>query len=196
MLKDAAIFVASAIAGYVWLCAIAAPVVSAARSYARARRPVALVALVALALACAAAVLWTAVPLALVFIGIMLEPPFGLAVLGAHSLVPGFAAGVCAWLLQLTLERRMPRLGDTFEAATAIAIVAAVDDRASTLRRMEYLYRWLVIEGNRNVNAAPPSGLFDAWTSPPWRATIARTMDSPRPLPEGTRVPARDASAL
>jgi hypothetical protein len=193
MLKDVLVFLTSASSGYLWLSAIAAPVISAARSYARERRRIALA---ALALACAAALLWTVVPVALAFIGMVLEPPVGLAMLRAHSLGPGFAAGLCAWLLHLALERRMPRLGATFEAATVVAIVAAVDDRPATLARVESLYRGLVIDGSRNVNTAPPSGLFDAWTSPPWRETIARTIDSPRPLPDGTRVPARDASIL
>ena len=50
--------------------------------------------------------------------------------------------------------------------------------------------------GRSKVNTAPPSDPFDAWISPPWRTTIARTIDRPSPLPDGTRVPARAASAL
>ena len=34
---------------------------------------------------------------------------------------------------------------------------------------------------------APPSGAFDAVTVPPWRSTMALTIDRPRPLPEGHR---------
>jgi hypothetical protein len=193
MLNNTLVLLTSATAAYLWLCAIVAPVISGARSCARERRTVAFV---ALALACAAALLWTVVPMGLAVIAVMLEPAIGLATLRATSPAPGFAAGVAAWLLHLTLERRMPRLGATFEAASAVAIVAAVDDRASTLCRVESLYRWLVTEGSRNVKTAPPPGSFEAWTSPPWRETIARTIDNPRPLPEGTTVPAREASAL
>jgi hypothetical protein len=46
------------------------------------------------------------------------------------------------------------------------------------------------------VNIAPPPGALDAVVSPPWRATMARTIDRPRPLPDATAVPARAASAL
>lgn len=193
MLKDAPVFLTSATATYLWLCAIAAPLIGAVRSLSRERRRTALV---ALALACAAALLWTIVPLALAFIGMMFEPPLGLVVVRSHSLVPGLAAGICGWLFHFGVERRVPRFGHTFETATAIAIVAAVDDSAATLRRVESLYRGLATEGSRNVKTAPPSGLFEAWTSPPWRETMARTIDRPRPLPDGTRVPARDASTL
>src|SRR4051794_26465006 len=50
--------------------------------------------------------------------------------------------------------------------------------------------------GKSSSNVAPPSGVLSALTVPPWRSMIARTIDSPRPLPDGTSVPARDASTL
>jgi hypothetical protein len=136
------------------------------------------------------------VPVGLVLLGMILEPRAGLMLLQTTWLVPGLAFGALAWCVHLAAGRRVPRLGATFETATAIAIVAAVRDDDRTLARVEALYRGLVTDGRRNVNAAPPSGVFDATISPPWRTTIARTIDRPRPLPEGTRVPARDASTL
>jgi hypothetical protein len=50
--------------------------------------------------------------------------------------------------------------------------------------------------GRRNSKSAPPSGAFLALTEPPWRSMMARTMERPRPLPDGTGVPARAASTL
>jgi hypothetical protein len=193
LLRDVLTFAGAGAAGYMWLSAIVAPLWNALRSCVRERRRRAFA---VLALACAAAVLWTAVPLALLFLAMMLEPRAGLALLQEHAVRPGFVAGLCAWTIHLGVASRAPRFGDTFEAATAIAVVAAVDDDARTLARVEAIYRALAIEGSRNVKTAPPSGPFEAWTSPPWRRTIARTIESPRPLPEGTRVPARDASTL
>jgi len=193
MVKDLLMFGAFATAGYGWLCAIVAPLVTAARSLVRRRSAAAIGALV---LACGAAALWTVVPLALAFLMMMLEPRYGLALLQANGLRPAFVAGLAAWLLHLALERRMPRMGGTFEAATAIALVAAFDDSPPTLARVEAIYRACASAGSRKVNSAPPDGPLDAWTSPPWRTTMARTMERPRPLPEGTRVPAREASTL
>src|SRR4051794_971752 len=193
MVKDLLMFGVFATSGYAWLCAIVAPLVTALRTLLRRRsRDV----VTALALACAAAAVWTVVPLALAFLSMMLEPRYGLLLLQSAAPRPAFIAGLLAWGLHLALERRMPRIGDTFEVGTAIAIVAALDDAPRTLARVESLYRACASAGNRNVNTAPPSGLLDAWTSPPWRTTMARTMDRPRPLPEGRRVPARDASTL
>jgi hypothetical protein len=193
MVKDLLTLGVSATAGYGWLCAIIAPLVTAARSLVRRRGGDALK---ALALASGAAVLWTVVPLGVALLAMMLEPRYGLALLQARGLRPAFVAGMAAWLLHLALQRRMPRIGATFEAATAIAIVAAFDDAPRTLARVESLYRACASEGSRKVNSAPPDGLFEAWTSPPCRTTMARTIDSPRPLPDGMRVPAREASTL
>jgi len=132
----------------------------------------------------------------LTLLGMMLEPQAGLLLLQTNWLAPGLALGVGAWCLQLAVERRLPRLGASFEIATALAIVASVRDDDKTLSRVEALYRAVVADGSRKVKAAPPSAVLDARTSPPWRRTIARTIDSPSPEPDGTTVPARDASAL
>jgi len=194
MLKDALMLGTFGTASYAWLSAIVAPLVCAASALVRerwSRR-----ALAALGLAAGGAVLWTFVPAGLALLGMMLEPRVGLMLLQTRWVAPGLVLGVCAWCVHLAIERSLPRLGPTFEIATAIAIVAAVRDDDRTLARVERLYRAVVTDGSRNVKEAPPSGVLDARTSPPWRRTMARTIDSPRPLPDGTRVPARDASAL
>jgi hypothetical protein len=193
MLKDVLMFGSFASAAYAWLSAIVAPLATALRSWVRDRRRGAML---VVGLAAAGALLWTLVPMALTLLGMMLEPRAGMVLLRTRTLVPGLAVGAGAWLLRLAFARRVPRLGDTFEAATAIAIVAAVKDDERTLGRVESLYRALAIDGSRKVNTAPPPGLFETATSPPWRTTMARTIERPRPLPERTRVPARDASTL
>jgi hypothetical protein len=179
---------------YAWLCATVAPLVTALRSCVRERLSGRSVA--GFALACGGAVLWTLVPAALVLLGMILMPRAGLAILASHPFAPGIVAGLFAWTAHLALERHPPRFGGTFETATALAIVAAVRDDAPTLARVETVYRAVATDGSRNVKAAPPSGRLDAKTSPPWRTTMARTIESPRPLPDGTCVPARDASTL
>jgi hypothetical protein len=143
MLRELLMLFGVAAAAYAWLCAIVAPVVTALRSCLRervSRRTAA-----GLAIALAAAILWTVVPSALALLGMMLEPRAGLAVVQAKGVGAAFACGLAAWVLALALERRMPRLGPTFEAATAIAIAAAVDDDERTLARVEQLYRAVAI---------------------------------------------------
>lgn len=194
MLKDVLVIGSCATASYAWLSAIVSPLVCALRASVRERASRR--ALAALALAAGGAVLWTFVPAGLTLLGMMLEPRAGLLLLRTNWLAPGLALGAGAWCVQLAVERRLPRFGESFETATALAIVASVRDDDRTLSRVEALYRAVVADGSRKVKAAPPSAVLDARTSPPWRTTIARTIDKPRPLPDGTTVPARDASAL
>jgi len=194
MLNDMMAYAGVAGLAYGWLCAIAAPLVNTARACVRERLSAR--ALAAFALATAGAMLWTIVPAGLLLLAMMLLPDAGLAMLRAHPFGPGLVAGAATWLIHLGIERRAPRFGDTFEAATAIGIVAAVRDDDRTLARVEVLYRAVATDGSRNVNTAPPAGLLEACSSPPCLSTIARTIDRPRPLPEGTRVPAREASTL
>jgi hypothetical protein len=194
MLKDLMMFASVAGVGYTWLCATVAPLVTSARSCLRehaSRR-----ALAGFGLACAAAVLWTIVPTVIALVGMMLEPRASLALLQLQLVGPGLAVGLSVWLLHFAVEQRLPRIGPTFEAATAIAIVAAVKDDDRTLAKVEGLYRAVATDGSRNVNTAPPPDAFETCTVPPWRSTMARTIDSPRPLPDGSRVPERDLSAL
>ncbi len=160
MLKDLMMFASVAGVGYTWLCAIVAPLVTSARSCLRehaSRR-----ALAGLGLACAAAILWTIVPAAIAFVGMLLEPRAGLALLQLQLLGPGLAVGLSVWLLHFAVEQRLPRLGSTFETATAVAIVAAVKDDDRTLAKVEGLYRAVATDGSRNVNTAPPAGSLDA----------------------------------
>jgi hypothetical protein len=216
MLREVMMFMAVAGAAYAWLCAIVAPVVTALRSCLRerlSRRSV-----FGLAIAVVAAVLWTVLPSAVGVLGMMLEPRAGLVLVQTRGLGAAFAAGIAAWVLHLALEQRMPRLGPTFEAATAIAIAAAVDDDDRSLARVEQLYRSMaiaadrvdgfhaanrqrsyrapLIDGSKNVKTAPPPDAFVAVTSPSWRWTMARTIERPSPLPEGTPVSERAASTL
>ena len=195
MLNDLIMYAGVAGLAYAWLCATVAPLVTTARACVRER--LSLRALTGLALASAGAVLWTIVPAALLLLAMILMPRAGLALLRSHPFGPGVAVGLCTWLVHLAIERRAPRFGQTFEAATVIGIVAAVKDDDRTLARVEALYRAVATDGSQNVKTAPPpSGLLDARTSPPWRWTMARTIERPRPLPDGTRVPAREASTL
>ena len=194
MLKDVIVMAAFGTAGYSWLAATVAPIVSAVgnclREQASSR------ALAALGLALAAAGLWTVLPAGLVLLGVILEPNAGLFVIQTRGGMMGLALGGYAWMLHLALERRLPRLGPTFEMASAIAVAAAVRDDDRTLANVEAIYRAVVTDGSMIVNTAPPSGAFDARPRRRGATTIARTIESPSPLPDGTRVPARDASAL
>jgi hypothetical protein len=137
MLRDVIILFSCASVGYAWLCAVVAPVVRAIRSIAHdATRE----AWAALALAIGALVLWFAVVAATIVLAMMLEPRAGLALLGSRLFWPGVALGAAVWTLQLAFMRRLPRFGDDFEAATAMAIVAVVDDEPTTLARAHQLY--------------------------------------------------------
>jgi len=156
MLTDLMMYAGAATVAYGWLCAIVAPMVTAARSCVRERcsRRAAAV----LALAVAAAAVWTVVPPAVLLLGMMLEPRAGLALVAARGLGVGFASGIAAWLLHLALERRMPRIGVTFETATAVAIGAAIKDDDRTLAKVEGLYRSLTAVGSSQLAAGSPVG--------------------------------------
>jgi hypothetical protein len=137
MLRDVLIMVSCGAAGYAWLCAIASPLVAAVRSFVhRATRQAAM----AMALAIGAGVLWTAIAAAAIVLAMILEPRAGLVLLGSHLFWPGVAAGCAAWLLQLALTLHVPRFGATFEAATALAVVAVVNDDPRTLARVHGIY--------------------------------------------------------
>ena len=146
----------------------------------------------------------------------MLEPRAGLALVRSPLFWPGAGLGAVVWAVHLARSARVPRFGDGFEAGTALAAVAIVDDSAPTLARVQALYARtqsrgttvrrapqvlrsrsdLSAAGSTSVKIAPPPGWLAAEMSPPCRSTIARTIDSPRPLPERTVVPALEASAL
>jgi hypothetical protein len=124
---------------YLWLCVIASPLASSFRSLIRhgADRT----AWAAFALAAGGAVLWTAIVAGAIVLGMMLEPRAGLALLRSDTGWRGVSLGSIVWACQLLAFARVPRLGRTFEIATALAIVAIVRDDPTTLSRVERLYR-------------------------------------------------------
>jgi hypothetical protein len=160
MLRDVLMLGSCGTASYAWLSAIVSPLVRAIRASVRehaSRR-----ALAALALAVGGAVLWTFVPAGLALLGVMLEPRVGLMLLRAKNwILPGLALGACAWCAHACIDaaasgrdlRDGDRVGDRGRCETTTA-----------RPRGESLYRAVVADGSRNVNAAPPSGVLDART--------------------------------
>ncbi|HEY3885777.1 MAG TPA: hypothetical protein VGL62_11245 [Vicinamibacterales bacterium] len=145
MLRDVIILGSCASAFYAWLCAIVSPIARAIDAVAVRR---ATAARAALALAIGGGLLWTLIGLAGLFVSMMLEPRAGLALLTSPLGLVGLGAGLAAWAVYAGTTRHVPRIGSTFEVATALAIVALVRDDPDTLARIEALYR---------ANAAPES---------------------------------------
>jgi hypothetical protein len=145
MFRDLLMLASCGSVSYVWLCAVVAPVTHAARSVWRHYAVRA--AWQALGLSVSAAVLWTAIVGALVVLLMILEPHAGLALLRSHLFWPGIGVGAALWVGQLVLTFREPRLGATFEAATALAIIALVDDQPETLAKVHQLYAAHAIMG-------------------------------------------------
>jgi hypothetical protein len=138
MARDLVIVGSSAAAIYGWLCAVVPPAAHALRM-ALVRRTSA--SWSALALAAGCAVLWTCIAAAALFIGMMLEPHAGLALVGSSGWLPGVVAGAACWLCHAAAARRMPRIGSDFEVASVLALVALLNDDPFTLSRVEDLYR-------------------------------------------------------
>ena len=138
MSQDLVIVATSAAAIYGWLCAVVPPAVHAARTAITRRTPAAWN---ALALAAGGAILWTVIPLAALFIIMMLEPRAGLALARSTIWLAGAVSGAACWMCHAAATRHVPRLGSDFEVATALAIVALVDDDPTTLSRVERIYR-------------------------------------------------------
>jgi hypothetical protein len=142
MLREFVMLLSCAAVSYLWLCAIVSPLLTAVRSLARQGSDRA--AWAAFGLAAGGAVLWTAIPLGLLVLAMMLEPSAGLALLHSDAGWRGVSLGNIVWAGQLVAFAhvpRMPRIGSTFETATALAIVALVNDDARMLSRVERLYR-------------------------------------------------------
>ena len=157
MVREVVILASCGSVSYAWLCAVAAPLVCSIRSVWRgARRG----AWSALALASAATVLWTVISAAAIVLGMILEPGAGLALMGSRLFWPGIWIGNLTWGLQLVLTSRIPRFGPTFEGATAVAIVALVNDEPRTLARVHEMYAAHAIAGD---------GVPAASVSPPVR---------------------------
>lgn len=148
MLRDAVVLLTFGGASYLWLCAIASPLVSSVRSLLARRGD--RQAWTALALAAAGAVLWTVVPAGALMGARMLESEAGLAVLRSEIVWRGVTLGNIVWMCHLLAFARTPRLGSAFETATALGIVAIVRDDPWTLSKVERLYR-------RHALAAAPS---------------------------------------
>jgi hypothetical protein len=139
MFRDVLILVSSAVAGYTWLCAIVSPVVRSVQTIRSGVRRAP--AWRALALATGGALLWTVIGAGGTLLFMMLEPRVGLALLHSVVWLPGFLLGDLAWSLQAFATNRVPRLGDDFEVATALALTALAEDDPGTLARVEDLYR-------------------------------------------------------
>src|SRR4051812_23929512 len=115
MLKDFVVLGSFATASYAWLSAIVAPLAAAVRvaiTERASRRGCA-----AVALAAGGAILWTLTPLGVALLGMILEPRAGMVVIQTKWWLIGAALGICAWMLHLGIERRIPRISPTFEAA-------------------------------------------------------------------------------
>jgi len=139
---------------YSWLCAVSSPVVRAIGSLWR--RGTSADAWIALSLAAGGAALWSAVLCGGVVLGMMVEPRAGLALLGSHAILPGTLLGAVVWGFQTLLTRRLPRFGPTFEAATAIGIVALINDDPRTLARVHRLYAAHAIDSAGGPAPASP----------------------------------------
>ena len=139
MFREVLILLSSAAAGYAWLCAIVSPVARSMQTiwsgvrHAPAWR--------ALALAAGGALLWTIIGAGGLLLFMVLEPRVGLALLGSVAWLPGLLLGDLAWSVQAFATSRVPRLGDNFEVATALALTALAEDDPGTLARVEQLYR-------------------------------------------------------
>jgi hypothetical protein len=139
MFRDAVLLMWFGAVSYLWLCAIASPLVSSGRSLLvrRGDRP----AWTALGLAAAGAVLWTAIPVGAILLMRMLEAEAGVSVLRGDIIWRGVTLGNIVWMCQMLTFARVPRIGSAFETATALGIVAIVRDDPWTLSKVERLYR-------------------------------------------------------
>jgi hypothetical protein len=140
---------------YAWMCAVVPPIARSAKAVFV--RPTATAWSAAL-LAAGAGLLWTMVGLATLFLWTSNEPRAGLIMFGTRLGLFGVAAGVASWIIHAIVSRGLPRIGQAFETATALSIVAVVRDDPDTLDRVEQLYRAYAAPGNadpRAVQLAP-----------------------------------------
>jgi len=157
MFRDLLMLCSCASVGYAWFCAIVSPLLRAIRSLAHNATAQAWA---ALALATASALLWSMILAGAVVLAMMLEPRAGLALLGSHLFWPGVGLGAVMWTLQLAITLRVPRVSDDFEAATAIALVAIVDDSPATLARVHRIYAAHAITGTEAPEVATSGPAF------------------------------------
>jgi hypothetical protein len=65
----------------------------------------------------------------------------------------GVVTGIASWLVHAIVRRGMPRIGQAFETATALSIVAIVRDDPDTLDRVEQVYRAYAAPGKTDPRA-------------------------------------------
>ena len=123
---------------YAWMCAVVPPIARTAKIMAF--KPT-VEAWTAGFLALAGCVLWTMVALSGLSLLMMLAPTAGLVLLGSPLRLFGVAAGAVSWITYALAAGRLPRVGRTFEIATALCIVEFVCDRPDILTRVERLYQ-------------------------------------------------------
>ena len=151
MVREIFILLSCGSVAYAWLCAVTAPLVRAARSLMQdATRET----FAAFGLAVAALLLWSAIVASAVVLALMLEPLAGLALVRSRLFWPGVGLGAVVWAVYLGISARVPRFGNDFEAATALAVVAIVDDSAPTLARVQALYGAHAIEQDHAPSCA------------------------------------------
>jgi hypothetical protein len=90
--------------------------------------------------------LWTVVIAVALFVILSCDPRVAAKVLAVpFAAKDGAILGASLWGLAALVRRELPRLGDDFEIATALALVALVRDDDATLARVEALYRQNVV---------------------------------------------------
>ena len=151
MARDLTIVAFWALLTYAWMCAVVAPIARTAKIMAVT--PTA-EAWTAGFLALAGCVLWTMVVLSGLSLLLMLAPTAGLVLLGSPLRLFGVAAGAVSWITYAVAAGRLPRVGRTFETATALSIVEFVCDRPDILTRVEQLYQTHAAPAARSIQSS------------------------------------------
>jgi hypothetical protein len=125
MFRDVFVLLACGVVSYLWLCAIVSPLASPAQSIIRDGGNRA--AWAALALAGGGAVLWTAIVVAAIGVGMMLEPGSGLRIWRSDVAWRGVSFGNIVWACQLIASARLPRIGH-LDRMHAVAPASASGD--------------------------------------------------------------------
>jgi hypothetical protein len=140
-----------ALGTYAWMCAVVSPLLRSVKAVVM--RPTDKAWSAAL-LAVGGGLLWTMVGCAALFLWTTIEPNAGLEMLGTPFGVFGMAGGVATWLIHALVKRGVPRIGQAFETATALSIVALVREDPGMLDRVEQLYRAHAAPGPIDPRAA------------------------------------------
>ena len=156
MFRDVFVLLSCGAVSYLWLCVIVSPLARTARALFRNGGDRA--AWAAFALAGGGALLWTAIVVAAIVLGMMLEPGSGPGLWRSDVVWRGVSLGNIVWACQLIAVARVPRVGPTFEMATALAIVAFVRDDPRTLSRVERVYRLYAVAPASSPDEVTVSG--------------------------------------